>query len=231
MAGAIEKVIAQSHYTGGYVCFANTHVVVMAREDPRIREVINRSFMTLPDGKPVYLAGRLRGITSIEHIPGPDFFLEVLAFRREPRLRHYFYGGKPEILESLMENLKSRFPQAEIVGGESPPFRELTQEEITAVTERIRLLRPDIIWVGLGAPKQEFWMASHWEAFRPAVLLGVGAAFDFYSGAIKRAPVWMQKAGLEWLHRLLSEPGRLWKRYIYTNSMFLFYSLADILQR
>jgi N-acetylglucosaminyldiphosphoundecaprenol N-acetyl-beta-D-mannosaminyltransferase len=231
MASALERVIARCRGGGGYVCFANTHVVVMGREDPGFRKIINESFMTLPDGKPVYLSGKIRGISKLEHIPGPDFFQQLIASGKLPRLRHYFYGGRPDVLEGLIKNLRYRFPRVEIVGYESPPFRAMTQDEESAAIERIRSVRPDLIWVGLGAPKQEMWMATHWGTLRPAVLLGVGAAFDFHAGRVKRAPVWLQRAGLEWLYRLSREPKRLWKRYAYTNTMFFFYSVVDILQK
>jgi len=231
MASALQRVIAQCHGGGGYVCFANTHVVVMGREHPDFRKVINGSFLTLPDGKPVYLSGKIRGISDLEHIPGPNFFQQLIASGTLPGLRHYFYGGRPDVLDTLVKHLGNCYPKADIVGYESPPFRPMTQNEKYAVIERIRSVQPDLIWVGLGAPKQEMWMAEHWETLRPAVLLGVGAAFDFHAGEVKRAPDWMQTAGLEWLYRLSREPKRLWKRYAYTNTMFFVYSLIDILQK
>ena len=232
MASSLRRVVDRcQNGAGGYVCFVNTHVAVMAREDAGLREVINVSFLSLPDGKPVYLSGKIRGINRLSHVPGPDFFQQLLALENSPRLRHYFYGGKPEVLDCLVANIKSRFPEADIVGCESPPFRALTDNEVTSAIERIRSVKPDLVWVGLGAPKQELWMASHWKALSPAVLLGVGAAFDFLAGAVKRAPVWMQNTGLEWIYRLGQEPGRLWKRYLYTNTMFLLYSLIDAMRR
>lgn len=232
MASAVKRVAAQcDDGGGGYVCFANTHIAVMARKDENFRDVVNSSLLTLPDGKPVYLSGKLKGLSKLEHIPGPDFFQRLIGFDKKPKLRHYFYGGRPDVLESLIGNLKSRFPQADIVGCESPPFRVLTVEEESDAIERIRTVQPDVIWVGLGAPKQELWMASHWKVLRPALLLGVGAAFDFHAGAVNRAPVLMQKTGLEWLYRLSQEPRRLWKRYLYNNTMFLLYSLVDAVRR
>jgi N-acetylglucosaminyldiphosphoundecaprenol N-acetyl-beta-D-mannosaminyltransferase len=232
MASALDRVLVQcDDGGGGYVCFANAHVAVMAREDPGLRDVINGSFLSLPDGKPVYLSGKIRGITELEHIPGPDFFQKLLACEKSPRLRHYLYGGKSEVLERLVDVLKCRFSQADIVGYESPPFRVLTEAEASAVNERIRSVKPDVVWVGLGAPKQELWMASHWMSLRPALLLGVGAAFDFHAGSLSRAPVWMQNAGLEWVYRLGQEPKRLLTRYLYTNTMFFLYSLVDIVRR
>ncbi len=133
------------------------------------------------------------------------------------------------MLDALVDKVKLNYSNAEIVGSESPPFRELSDAEIKSSLDRIREAKPDFIWVGLGAPKQEIWMARHWQELKPAILFGVGAAFDFHAGTVQRAPRWAQKLGLEWLHRLSQEPGRLWKRYFYTNSMFLFYLLKDAL--
>lgn len=215
--------------SGGYVCFTNVHAAVMAREDTAFRDIINGSFLSVPDGKPVYWVGKIKGNKDIEQTPGPDFFPKLLSVASTPPLKHYFYGGSQQVLDTLIEKVKLNYPYAEIVGSESPPFRELSDEEIISSLNRIREAKPDFIWVGLGAPKQEIWMAQYWQELKPAVLLGVGAAFDFHAGTVQRAPRWAQRLGLEWLHRLLQEPGRLWKRYFYTNSMFMFYLLKDTL--
>lgn len=228
MADAIDAAIDQAHNgSGGYVCFTNVHACVMARENQTFLEITNNSFMSLPDGKPVYWVGKLKGCSNLEQIPGPDFFPQLLSRTSSPPLRHYFYGGSQEVLDKLIEKVNINYPGAEIVGSESPPFRKFSDEEIESSLNRIREARPDFVWVGLGAPKQEIWMAKHWQELKPAVLFGVGAAFDFHAGAVQRAPLWAQRLGLEWLHRLSQEPGRLWKRYFYTNSMFLFYLLKD----
>lgn len=228
MQGAVDAVKQRVHSgDGGYVCFTNVHVSVMAREDNDIRNIINNSYMSLPDGKPLYWVGKLKGLSGLEQVPGPDFFPRLLKTKVEPPLRHYFFGGSQKTLDDLILTVKKQYPDVLIAGSESPPFRELSQEEVQASLQRIKDSKANIVWVGLGAPKQEKWMAEHWEALKPAVLFGVGAAFDFHAGNIKRAPEWVQKLGLEWFHRLLSEPGRLWKRYFYTNTMFLFYLLKD----
>lgn len=222
--GAIENTLARLEGgEGGYVCFTNVHVSVMAHDTPALLQVLNQSFMTLPDGKPVYWVGKLYGIADIQQIPGPDFLPAMLAARREPPLRHYFYGGRQDVVDQLVQRLKEEYPQASVVGWESPPFRELSREEDRNAVQRIRDSGADIVWVGLGAPKQEYWMASHAEQLKPAILMGVGAAFDFHAGNMKRAPDWMRSVGLEWLHRLAQEPGRLWKRYLVTNTLFLVY--------
>ena len=223
---AVDSLISHAESgEGGYVCFVNVHVSVMAKEDPGLREIINNSYLSFPDGKPLYWVGQLKGIKKIERIAGPNFFVSLMGAKNSPPLKHYFYGSRPEVLESLVKHVNKEFPEAKIVGYESPPFRELTPEEREAALSRIRSAHPDFVWVGLGAPKQEFWMEQNWQALRPAILLGVGAAFDFHAGFITRAPHWIQKIGFEWLHRLIQEPGRLWKRYLYTNTMFLWHLL------
>ncbi len=226
----LDAVINQSRRnSGGYVCFTNVHVAIMAREDTTFKDIVNDSFLSVPDGKPIYWAGRIKGNKDIEQTPGPDFFPKLLSVASSPPLKHYFYGGSQEVLDILVEKVKLNYPDAEIVGAESPPFRELSNEEIEASLNRICGAKPNFVWVGLGAPKQELWMAMHWQELKPAILFGVGAAFDFHAETVQRTPRWAQRLGLEWLHRLLQEPGRLWKRYFYTNSAFLFYLLKDAL--
>jgi len=223
MDGALDLVVEGARNgRGGYICFTNVHASVVANQDTSFMQLVNHSFMSLPDGKPIYWVGRLQGLDGLQQVPGPDFFFRMLSRKEVPPLRHYVFGGKQEVLDALLEIAPKKWPDAHIVGVESPPFRPLTDEEIVQSLQRIRDARPDFVWVSLGAPKQEQWMARHWEALRPAVLLGVGAAFDFHAEAVRRAPVWMRKCGFEWLHRFSQEPKRLWKRYLYTNSMFVF---------
>lgn len=214
---------------GGYVCFSNVHTVVTARRDHRLREITNASFLSLPDGKPLSVVGRLLGVREVGHVAGPDFMPYFLQTAMETR--HFFYGSSEETLQKLEKNLASRFPGARIVGTYSPPFRNLSADEENEIVSIVNRARPDVIWVGLGAPKQEYWMAEHWRRFKPALLMGVGAAFDFHAGQIARAPEWMKGLSLEWLFRLKQEPRRLWKRYLVTNSLFLFYLLSDRVRR
>lgn len=228
VSGVLARVKSKQ---GGYVCFANVHACVTAYNNPDYLGVLNQSFMTFPDGKPIYWFGRVKGIRNIQQIPGPDFFSVLLSQVVNPPLRHYFYGGRPDVLQQLIENLKSRYPHMVIAGWESPPFRELSPNEDSQVINRIQKSMADIIWIGLGAPKQDLWMATHYAQLRPAVLLGVGAAFDFHAGNIKRAPLWVRTIGLEWLHRLMQEPRRLWKRYVVTNTLFLIYALKSLFSK
>lgn len=224
MNRAVQSVLQQlTQDAGGYICFSNVHTVVTSRKDMRLRDVTNHSFMSMPDGKPLSIVAGLSGIKDMSQVAGPDFMLEMLG--KHPTLRHFFYGSTEETLESLTEKLKVRFPGLNIAGTFSPPFRTLQSHEVNHITTTITQAKPDIVWVGLGAPKQEYWMADNWEQLKPAILMGVGAAFDFHAGKVARAPAWMKRLSLEWLFRLCQEPRRLWKRYLVTNSLFIYYLL------
>lgn len=210
---------------GGYVCFANAHTVMEGHRDEGFRAITNGSLLSLADGKPVYWVTRWRSRGRAGHAPGPDFFVHALKHR--PQRRHFLYGSTPENLAQLTSSIRRDFPGAVICGAFSPPFRPLTDADRR---EHVRLIREsgaEYVWVGLGAPKQERWMAQMAAQLRPAVLLGVGAAFDFHSGRVRRAPPVMRRLGLEWLHRLGQEPRRLWRRYLVTNSLFLWHLATD----
>ena len=229
MAEAIQDVTEQSAGgEGGYVCFSNVHSVVTSRHDELLRTITNESFMSMPDGKPIATVSHWIGVNGVSQVAGPDFMPEFM--KKTPGARHYLYGATPETLSALSGALVNAIPDLNIVGTFSPPFRQLTEQEEVVIIRDIKKTNPDYIWVGLGAPKQEYWMAQHWHDLRPAILFGVGAAFDFHAGVKRRAPEWMRSAGLEWLHRLASEPGRLWKRYLVTNSIFL-YSIGKFILR
>ncbi len=231
-ASAVERLLSRVHDRGGgYVCFVNVHLAVTAREHDDVRAAINDAFMSLPDGRPVFAVGKLQGISPLEAVPGPDFMNAVLALRTEPPLRHYFLGGQPEVLDRLVEVIQHRYPGIQVAGTYSPPFRPMSAAEWDGVIARVRATSPDLVWVGLGAPKQELFMNAHWRALAPAMLLGVGAAFDFIAGSVARAPQWMRRAGLEWCFRLIREPRRLWRRYFYTNTLFIAYLLRDAVWR
>ncbi len=212
---------------GGYVCFSNVHTVVTSKRDELLKDSTNHSFLSMPDGKPLSMYAKLKGYKDVRQVAGPDFLPFFL--KTEKGIKHYFYGSTPETLEKLAINFSKQYPQAIIAGTYSPPFRDLTPAEIEKDIEKIRNSGADVVWIGLGAPKQEYWMAEHWQQLKPAVLLGVGAAFDFHAGIKPRAPEWMRQSGLEWLHRLGSEPGRLWKRYLITNSKFIFYLFIEVI--
>lgn len=203
--------------SGDYICVSNVHTTVMASEDEEYRIIQNGGVMAIPDGGPLSSIGRIRGAENMERTTGPSYMGEMLKLGG---FRHYFYGSTPETLEKLYENLTHDFPQSTIVGMYSPPFRPLTDEEDAQIVAKINDVAPDFLWVGLGAPKQEKWMASH-KGRVSGLMVGVGAAFDYYARNIERAPRWMQKSNLEWFYRLLQDPKRLFMRYMVTNTKFV----------
>ena len=208
--------------SGKYVCISNVHTTVTAYRDEKYRAVQNGSALSLPDGKPLSIVQRHRGYENAGRVPGPDLMPEIFALSEKKGYRHYFYGSKQSTLDALKGRLLEKYPKLNIVGMYSPPFRPLTEEEDQEAVERINAVKPDFIWVGLGAPKQEIWMAEH-ENRVHGVMLGVGAGFDFHAGTIKRAPKWMQELCMEWLYRISQDPKRLLWRYLDTNFSFLWY--------
>lgn len=227
MSEAVEAAKeAATDHSGGYICFVNAHVSVMTRQNAAVRSAVNGALYAFPDGMPVYLLGKALLGGCIEKVSGPDFLRHMFADGEGRRLRHYFFGASQQTLDALLTNLRASYPGCNIVGAVSPPFRELDDEDLARAAAHMRSCGAQLIWMGLGAPKQELLMARLQDAARPAILLGVGAAFDFHAGTKRRAPRWAQVAGLEWAHRLLQEPGRLWRRYLTTNSLFLWYCLT-----
>lgn len=204
---------------GKYICVGNVHTTVMAHDDAQYHTVQKEAAFVLPDGKPLSVYSRKHGFEEAERVTGPDLMLEL--FKRENGLKHYFYGSTQETLTMLGEKLKEQYPKLAIAGMVSPPFHELSEEEDAAAVRQINESGADIIWVGLGAPKQENWMYAHKDKVN-GVMIGVGAGFDYHAGNIKRAPMWMQKMSLEWLYRLLQDPKRLFKRYLVTNTRYLY---------
>lgn len=210
-----------------YVTVTGVHGVMESQADPQLKRIHNEAGMVTPDGMPMVWLNRLAGNQAVGRVYGPDLMLAVCEESSLHGWRHFFYGGGDGVADLLADRLKARFPKLDVVGTYCPPFRKLTEEEQAEVVERIDALKPDIVWVGLSTPKQEYWM----HAFRPRleapVLVGVGAAFDFHAGLKKQAPAWMQRNGLEWLFRLCTEPRRLWKRYLTNNPRFLWYLLLE----
>jgi N-acetylglucosaminyldiphosphoundecaprenol N-acetyl-beta-D-mannosaminyltransferase len=222
IASAAHAVVAMARdRQGGYACFCNVHVLMLAQGDPELREALRAARAVFPDGAPVAWLQRCHGIAGASRIAGPDLMPLVFELSQELGLRHYLLGSTEHVLRRCEQMLLRAFPAAEIVGTNSPPFADLHRRENTAVLAAIRNASPDLLWVGLGAPKQELWMRSHAHSVAPALALGVGAAFDFVAGTMPRAPAWMQRGSLEWLHRMLREPRRLGGRYLRTNSAFV----------
>lgn len=203
-----------------YVCICNVHSVVTASRDSGFWRAVNQADLATPDGAPVAWMLRRMGFVGQARINGPDLMWRYCAQAAESGESIYLYGSSPDTLVRLQQRLRVAFPALKIAGAYSPPFRPLTEAEDKAVVETINASGAGVVWVSLGCPKQELWMAAHRGRIQ-AVMIGVGAAFDYHAGTIRRAPLWMQNAGLEWLYRLVSEPRRLWKRYLVTNTLFL----------
>lgn len=213
----------------GYICVTGVHGVTEALDDPKFRRIQNASFLTVPDGMPMVWVGRLQGFRGMQRVYGPDFMTEFCEFSVSRGYRHFLYGGKPGVAEQLKTVLTGRIPGLQIVGCYSPPFRPLNHEELAQLTSELEVLNPDVIWVGLSTPKQERFMADHRDELPARLLVGVGAAFDIHTGAIKDAPGWMKNSGLQWLHRLIQEPQRLWRRYLLNNPRFAWKVLMQFL--
>lgn len=214
--------------TKGYVCVTGVHGVSEAQEDPAFRAILNRSFLTTPDGMPTVWMGRWQGFRQMARVYGPDLMLRVCEFTQTRGFTHFLYGGATGVADALKARLEQRFPGLRIVGTYTPPFRPLTSDEERALVRQVSDLKPDIFWVGLSTPKQEKFMAQYWQALEATLFFGVGAAFDFHAGRTRQAPRWMQRSGLEWLFRLGCDPGRLWKRYLKNNPLFLFRALCQL---
>ncbi len=196
-----------------YVCVTPAHSVMDCYHDPSLREVFNESGLTTADGMAIVWLLRLHGCRHVSRVYGPDLMREACRLSVEKRWRHYLYGGEPGVAEGLKSALEAQYKGIEIVGTYSPPFRPLTEDEEGQVVAAINAASPDILWVGIGSPKQERWMHQHCGKVSASVMAGVGAAFDFLTARTPQAPRWMQQAGLEWLYRFWHEPRRLWPRY------------------
>lgn len=206
--------------SGDYLCVSNVHTTITAYEDAEYCAIQNGGIMAIPDGGPLSSVGRRRGHFHMERVTGPDYMGEIMKISAEKGYRHFFYGSTEETLEKLRQRFMKVYPGLKIAGMYSPPFRPMTREEDEALVSDINDTKPDFVWVALGAPKQEQWMAAH-QGRVEGLMIGVGAGFDYFAGNIKRAPGWMQKLNLEWLYRLIQEPGRLFKRYWHTNVKFI----------
>ena len=224
-----EQILSQmdewigDHSYGHSVIFANTHVVMESRHNPGLVEALEAATLVVPDGMPIMVAARSRGHSMRARSDGPGLMQKALTREECRGWRHFFYGGTPEVLVALLQ----KFPQAQIAGVHAPPFRPLTPEEDALVVDTINASQADVVWVGLGCPKQERWMFEHASHLQVPVLLGVGQAFDLLAGVKKRAPGWMCATGLEWFYRLVSEPRRLWRRYLLYNPWFVWIYLCE----
>ena len=206
----------------GYLCACNVHTVMRSREDPELRRALMYSSINVPDGQPLVWALDALGHSLPGRVYGPELMSRACERAARQGHRFYLYGGRNQgALVQLALNLRRRYPGVKIVGGYSPPHRPLTEEERDAIAAEINGSSADVVWVGIGVPKQEKWMADMRERLEASVLVGVGAAFDFHAGLVPQAPNWIQEAGLEWAYRLAHEPRRLWRRYLRYNPRFL----------
>jgi N-acetylglucosaminyldiphosphoundecaprenol N-acetyl-beta-D-mannosaminyltransferase len=219
-AEAIAAMALEGH--GGVVCVSNVHMVMEAFDDPTFQQIVNAADRVTPDGVPLVWALRLLGITKTQRVYGPSLLPLVCELASQRQIPVGFYGGAPEVLDTLVGRLTRSHPKLQTSFAYAPPFRSLEPDEDAQIVEKIQTSGTRILFVGLGCPKQERWMAEHRDTLS-CVMVGVGAAFDFNAGAKAQAPRWLQSAGLEWLFRLCCEPKRLWWRYFHNNPRFLFH--------
>ncbi len=214
----------------GYITVNNVHTVVTAVRDEYYKSIINKSYLSLPDGKPLSVIARIKGEKQITRIFGPTFFEKSLEWGVLDGVKHFLFGGTEETQQKIMNKISKTLPGCIIAGNIIPPFSEFSGEENSVYMHKINSVSPDIIWVALGAPKQERWIFENHKKLKRGVMIGIGAGFDYYAGNLKHAPRWMKKNSLEWFYRLMQEPGRLWKRYLTTNSLFLLYIVLELLR-
>lgn len=198
-----------------YVCVTGAHGIMECQHNERLRQIHNGAGLVTPDGMPLVWVSHMLGRKSTRQVYGPDLMRRMTSVSARRGYRQFYFGGAPGVAEKLRRALIAAHPALEVAGSICPPFRDATAEEDRDTVAAINAARPDIVWVGLSTPKQEFWMADHLGRIEAPVMIGVGAAFDFLAGTKRQAPIWMQRSGLEWLFRLSTEPRRLWRRYAY----------------
>ena len=214
-----------------YITVNNVHSVVEGALNTEYGKIINDGFMALPDGQPLSLIARWKGDKNMERVFGPSLLEKVIDWSQNSKSSHYFFGSTQETLDLIKKKIEINYPHANISGYKSPPFRELTPEENQSYINQMNEVRADIIWVGLGAPKQEIWMANNYAMLDRGIMIGIGAGFDYLAGQTKHAPNWMKYFALEWLFRLIQEPKRLWKRYFITIPIFIALNFMEIIKR
>jgi N-acetylglucosaminyldiphosphoundecaprenol N-acetyl-beta-D-mannosaminyltransferase len=200
-------------------------------KNEKVLTSVNSADLVTPDGMPVVWLGRLMGYNNIRRVYGPDLMREICRISEIHQFKNYFYGSSLDVLTKLKAGLNRKYPDLIIGGIFSPPFRQLTVEEDDKIVEEINNCNPDIVWVGLGSPKQDLWMYEHRGKVNAPVIIGVGAAFDFLAGTKPQAPRWMRNSGFEWFFRFITEPKRLWRRYLIDNSLFIYYVGIELFRK
>lgn len=222
-------ILKENCFNGGYITVNNVHTIIEGVRDNRYRNIINKAVLALPDGMPLVKIAKWRGIENIERVFGPTFFEKTLEWGQKEGLKHFFFGSSEETLQKMKAVIEKRFPDAIIAGIIVPPFRPFSTEENEQFIREMNESGADIFWISLGAPKQEIWMVENYQKLNRGIMIGIGAGFDYLAGNTKHAPQWMKNMALEWLYRLIQEPRRLWKRYLVTNTMFIWYLLLELL--
>ncbi|MDP3013321.1 MAG: WecB/TagA/CpsF family glycosyltransferase [Candidatus Subteraquimicrobiales bacterium] len=220
-----------SHSHGYNIVVSNANDALLCKKDSKIKEAVNNSSLSVPDGISLVLLAKLKGYKLKKRVYGPDLMFEFLKLSEIKGYSHFFYGATEETLGLLIKNLKELFPGLKIAGTYSPPFKPLSKEEDAGVVNIINKANPDVLWIGLGCPKQQLWMYEHKDKLRIPVMVGVGAAFDFLAGTKLQAPRWIRDNGFEWLFRLVTEPKRLWRRYLVDCPLFVYYVLLDTISK
>lgn len=214
-----------------YVCVCPVSTIMECKKDKRVFASVNAADLVTPDGMPTVWIGKLLGHKNISRVYGPELVQEICGISAKKGYKNYFFGSSPDVLNKLKERLSQEYPGLMISGIFSPPFRQPTMEEDNRIVNDVNGSNPDILWVGLGSPKQDLWMHEHRQRINAPVMIGVGAAFDFLAGTKPQAPRWIRNYGFEWLFRLVTEPRRLWRRYLIDNSLFLYYLSIEFLKR
>lgn len=214
----------------GYITVNNVHTMMEGFWHSDFRKCLNESYLSIPDGKPLQVVGRLKNANGIVRLFGPTVMEKFLNWGRKDKIRHFFIGGTPDFLGKLKEEALTRYPGAEIVGSIAPPFSPMDKWPVFEYINQINDAKPDLIWVGLGAPKQEKWMNQYASLIDNGILIGIGAGFSYLAGNTKHAPEWMKNASLEWLFRLAQEPKRLFRRYFTTIPPFLVLASLDVMR-
>lgn len=213
---------------GGYICFSTVHMTMEAEDDPDFRKQVNSADYIVTDGMPMVWMQKLQGAKSASRLRANDAMIALLKHAEKNGFSVGFYGSSETVIEAIKQRVKRDFPDLKVSYAYSPPFRTLTEKEDEEIVKQINNASPDILFVGLGCPKQEKWMASHKSKIK-SVMLGVGASFDFFAGKVPECPEWLGRLGLEWLFRLFQEPRRLWRRYIILNPRFVFLALMQLI--